>query len=126
MKHRFKRAFAPNNSPKYDLSPALDMADSIYFASKSPVYDASMEDKGEIARQVALSMDLFDHDHDVIIDSGDPVVLVMMIAYISDIAEGFYFARYNTRAGRYVVTRISQLEMRPDLADYYGEEVYDD
>jgi len=100
MKHRFKRAFAPNNSPKYDLSPALDMADSIYFASN--------------------------HEQDVIIDSGDPVVLVMMIAYISDIAEGFYFARYNTRAGRYVVTRISQLEMRPDLADYYGEEVYDD
>lgn len=124
MKRRFKRAFAPNKSPKHDLQPALDLAIEVVFASNSPVYDASMDDKSEVGKDIELVMSEFDPATDVIIDSGDPVLLVMMVMYLADRFNSFHFARFNVRAGRYVTTLISHAEV--NQIDAGGEEIYDD
>lgn len=123
MKQKFRTAFAPNPSSKYDLTPALELAERVEYASRGPVYDASMDSKKFIAKDVEFAMSKFNETQDVVIDSGDPVLLVMMTMYLADRYDGFYFARYNVRAGKYVVTYINHAELNQSG---FGEEVYDD
>jgi len=82
MTKRFRKAFAPHPSPKYDTAPVNELADEIVYVCGSPMFDNIIDRRDMFEDKIVEAFDGdFDPELDVIVDFGDPLVFAMMVCY---------------------------------------------
>lgn len=102
---KFRRAFAPNPSPRYDQSAPLLIADSIIYVCNKPLYDDLIDQAADYERMISNVMKDFDPERDLIIDFGDPLIFAMMVYFVSDF-DPVYVGRYNKKLAKYTVATL--------------------
>jgi len=103
---KFKRAFAPNPSPRYDQTAPLMIADEIVYACSKPLYDDLVAHAQDYEKSISNMMKDFNPDSDIIIDFGDPLIFAMMIYYVGD-HDSVYVGRYNKKLNKYTIVTLS-------------------
>ena len=96
---RFKRAFAANPVPKFNVESLDQLAERMLYVCPNPMFDEVIEDD-------SLSNMYSNPDEDVLISFGDPLILAMMIFFLSD-CDYIYMGRYSKKADAYKVKKIS-------------------
>jgi hypothetical protein len=103
---KFKRAFAPNPSPRYDQSAPLLIADEIVYVCSKPLYDDLITQAKDYETMIINMMKDFNPQNDVIIDFGDPLIFAMMVYHVSDF-DPVYVGRYNKKLAKYTIATLS-------------------
>lgn len=103
---KFKRAFAPNPSPRYDQSAPLLIADEVVYVCSKPLYDDLIDRAEDYEIMITNMMKDFCPSEDVIIDFGDPLIFAMMVYHVSDL-DPVYVGRYNKKPGKYTIATLS-------------------
>lgn len=105
---RFKRAFAPNPVPKFNVESLNQLADRMIYVCPNPMFDEVIEDDSlsdMYASLVEKALDDFSPEEDVLVSFGDPLILAMMIFWLSD-CEFVYVGRYSKKTETYKVKKI--------------------
>ena len=106
---RFKRAFAANPVPKFNVESLDQLAERMLYVCPNPMFDEVIEDdslSNMYSSLVEKALDKFNPDEDVLISFGDPLILAMMIFFLSD-CDYIYMGRYSKKADAYKVKKIS-------------------
>lgn len=104
---KFKRAFAPNPSPRYDQDAPLMIADEVVYVCSKPLYDDLIDQSADYEQMISNVMRDFNPQTDVIIDFGDPLIFAMIVYFVGDY-DPVYVGRYNKKLGKYTVTTLHE------------------
>ena len=109
---RFRRAYCPNPSPRFDAEALRVMADELVYVCDTPIFDDMVgpENAHRFEGRVLSAMKEFDPNKDVIVFFGDALIYAMMVFAIAmtiEDNEKLTLARYSIKSDRYVLRTLS-------------------
>lgn len=106
---KYKRAFVPNPSFRFNPEELNTIAESIVYVSDLPMFDNLIGDENihRFEHKIAERMADFDSDMDVIAYYGDSMIFALMIMYLCDNYDAFAVARYSSKLGSYVIRELN-------------------
>lgn len=112
---KFRKAFCPNPSIRFDSSPLREIADEIFYVCDSPIYDDLVGDehRSRFESRVEAAMENFDPETDILVFIGDVFIFSAMLfeAFSStpdDVDINIKIARYSVKSNRYIVRSLTE------------------
>ncbi len=104
---KFNRAYVLNPSPKFDENDLVGVADSVAYICPAPVYDAMSDRLNQFYDSVSTALDDFNNEKDVLVVFGDPIILSMAVANLSDGFDSINVARFSGHQKKYIIFNIN-------------------
>lgn len=108
---KFRNAYAANPVSKFDLDSLNNLAENVVYVCATPIREVALD--GETSDNLAVYSTIvetmlsdFDSDRDMIIHVGDPLIITLMLFYLSD-RDYVNVGRYSRKHESYIVKRIN-------------------
>jgi hypothetical protein len=108
---KFRNAYAANPVSKFDLDSLDKIAENVVYVCATPIREVALDGEtsdnlGIYANIVETMLADFDSDRDMIIHVGDPLLITLMLFYLSD-RDHVHVGRYSRKHESYVVKKIN-------------------
>lgn len=110
---KFKHAYVQNPNFRFATSSLADIAEDVVYVCDTPMFDDLMdtEQTSRFETSVAKKLEAFNPDQDIIVVYGDPIILAMMVMFVSSFiledGQSIKIARWSTKQNAYLVREIS-------------------
>lgn len=112
MTKSYRKIFIQNPSFRIEREPLAALCDELVTVCDTPLFDELAEPTAENRRKfehtIQRKMHYFDYDRDAIAVYGDPLILAMMISYISQDGYDFTILRFSQKRNEYIARTISE------------------